>query len=96
MANEIIITHLEIIKLAPPVQEPKRLKTRDAGTQKVEEKTLKSGKSVQTDTEEKKEKTAGYKSTDVSTTTDFMASPVKQSNKIVATEPPQPVIIEEP
>lgn len=57
---------------------------------------MKSGKSVQTDTEEKKEKFGGYKSTDVSTTTDFVVSPVKQQNKVVVSEPPQPVIIEEP
>ena len=89
LANEIIMTHKEEIKHYEIEEAPKRLKMKDAGVQKSEEKTKHSMKEVQTDDDQPLGKSRGYKSTDISTTTE--PTPLKSR----PVQEPPPTIKEE-
>lgn len=85
LANEIILTHQEVIE----VEQPKRLKMKDAGIQKSEEKYQSKGRSVQTDNEDDR-RLRGYKSTDVSTATEvtpLKTRPVQEAPPMIQEEP---------
>ena len=77
LANEIIITH------SPPAQQLKRLTLKDAAVQMTSNEKRKNMKGIQTDEK------PGYRSTDVSTTTEI--TPLKSR----PVQKPPPVIMEE-